>query len=415
MVSQRRPIFTVRGRVAFFDGTPARAYVAIVDADPDLDDLIAAGTTEPDGTFRASFTAEAFNQEAGEAEARPDLYVIVSVLSGTSMVPLLRRDFGKLAFANAASSANGAMEEDLGTLLLPLGRGEKPSPTPGLRSSPGRGKVGARRLRLDDDLVELAVDEVARHVEALTGWSRLRDGVRFAIMDDFDEPYRERARRLLGRSDFSPDELAWIASFARGCEADVFAQWDQVAQVVLLNRRGLELQGLDCLKVTLGHELVHVGQMRARPDLAALQELVWSRSWRHLLDGTVATVDERREDARLMANIEGYAAYIEETYLARIYTHATPVARHAAAADRRFRTWENERTLPKTPAGGSVEGPVWTKASQYVAGHAAYLRRTPVEAGPVPFDGDLRPAVEPDDLELAELLIALRERARGAS
>lgn len=399
----------MRGRVTFVDGTPARAFVALVDADPDLDDLIAAGTAEPDGTFRASFTAEAFNQEPGEAEARPDLYVVVSMLYGTSIIPVLRRDFGKLAFAN------GEMEEDLGTLVLPLRRGEKPSASPGLRATPGRAKIAARRIRLDDELVELAVDEVARHVEALTGWSRLFDGVRFVILDGFDDLVRERVQRLLGRCDFGRDELAWIAASARHCEADTFAQWDPVARVVVLNRPELEVQGFDFLKVALGHELVHVGQMRARPDLAAWHDLAQARSWRHRLGGTTATVDERRETARVMANLEGYAAYIERSYLARIYTHATAVAQVTSAADARFRGWEEARTLPQQPADASVEGPVWTKASQYAAGHAAYLTRTPAGAGPVPFDGDLRPDVEPDDVELAELRIALRERARGSS
>src|SRR4051812_34617676 len=104
-----RPIFSVRGRVAWSDGAPAAgAYVAIVDADPDLDDLLGAGATAADGSFRLSFTTEAFNQEALEQETTPDLYIVVSLpsrLGGagpTVLEPALRRDFGKLAFANDA-------------------------------------------------------------------------------------------------------------------------------------------------------------------------------------------------------------------------------------------------------------------------------------------------------------------------
>ena len=66
-----RAIFSLRGRVAFADGAPApHVWVAIVDADPDLDDLLGIGITGQSGEYRLSFTAEAFNQELSENPRR---------------------------------------------------------------------------------------------------------------------------------------------------------------------------------------------------------------------------------------------------------------------------------------------------------------------------------------------------------
>ncbi len=397
----------MRGHVAYVDGAPARAFVAIIDADPDLDDLIAIGTCEPDGSFRLSFTTEAFNQEPGESETRPDLYAVVSIMHEGTPVPVLRRDFGKLAFANAA------LEEVLEPLVLPLRRGEAPMAGPGLRAAPGAGKI-VKRLRLDDALVDVVAHDVALHVERLTGWSDLLGGVRFEILDSFVDVRRARVERLLGRADFAPDELARLAALARRCDASLVGEWDPFARVVFLNRPVLETQGLDFFKLTLGHELVHAGQSRARPDIDTWLHAVQASSWKHLLAGTKDTVETRREETRYMANLEGYAVYIE-TYLRRIYTHAVRLSPVTASADARFRGLEDWRTVtkhqePKT-LDEAVEDVEWTKTAQYTAGHGAYLART-VGDVPVPFDGELRPAVEPDDVRVAEALIAILALAR---
>jgi hypothetical protein len=409
-VSRGRPIFTIRGLVAYADLAPARAFVAVVDADPDLDDLIAVGTCEPDGSFRVSFTTEAFNQEPGEAEERPDVYVVVSILDAGTPVPVLHRAFGKLEFANAE------MEEDLGILVLTLREGERPPPGVGLerlRAAPGRGKV-VKRLRLDEELVAIAAREVVAHVEQLTGWSGLLDGVRFEILDGFHDMQRARVERLLGRGDFGADELARLAAVARDCDAGIAAQWDPFARVVQLNRPALERQSFDYLKLTLGHELVHAGQSRARPDLDTWVHANQAESWKHLLAGTEKTVEARREAGRFMANVEGYAFYIEEMYLRRIYTHGTELAQVTTKADARFRAWEQRRTVPEPPPKSvdeAIERVEWSKTAQYRAGCAAYLMRTKGDR-PAPFDGDLRPEVEPIHLELAEVLIAVQELAR---
>lgn len=393
-----RPIFTVRGRIASSDGAPvADAYVAIVDADPDLDDLLGAGATAVDGSFRLSFTTEAFNQERLEAETTPDLYVVVSLPSrlagagSTVLEPALRRDFGNLAFANAAR------EEDLGTIVIPpptlaapLGGG-----TP-LRVAPGRGKI-AKRLRLDDELVDIAAREIAPLVERLTGWSGLCDGVGIRIVDAYRDVQRERIQRELGRHDLDRTQLALIEASAKECEASIVASWQPDEGVILLNRTLIEEQPFDFLKVTIGHELVHVGQTRMVPSLGATLLRTRVEQWQKLLEGQQAPRAQLREVLQLLTNIEGYAHYIERRWLRRIYTHAGELPRPTSEADAYFR-WRAAPAMPvaSAPAEPTTKSPaemleaiLADKGAQYVLGENFYRMRADGDR-PAPFDPDLR-------------------------
>lgn len=410
-----RPIFTVRGRIAWSDGTPASgAYVAIVDADPDLDDLLGAGATEVDGSFRLSFTAEAFNQEALEAETAPDLYIVVSLpsrLAGAGpavLEPALRRDFGKLAFANAAR------EEDLGTVVIPppslsapLGGGLP------LRVAPGRGKI-VKRLRLDDELVDIAAREIAPIVEGLTGWSGLRDGVEIRIVDAYRDERRDRIRRELGRNDLDRSQLALIEANANECDAAVVASWHPEESVILLNRTLIEEQPFDFLRVTIGHELVHVGQTRLVPSLA--ERLLRSRveHWRMLLEGNELPRAQMRDVLHLLTNLEGYAHYIETRWLRRLYTHAGDLPRPTAEADAYFRrraapvmpvtSTTTKTDAPSTKTVADMLDVVYAnKGAQYLLGENFYRMRAGTGDRPAPFDPDLRC----DESNLEEVLGAL--------
>jgi hypothetical protein len=81
------------------DGAAAEnVLVAIADADWIWDDLIGVGPTAHDGDFQLSFTAAAFRQEALEREARPDVYVVLSVNHDGALIPIHRASFPGLEF-----------------------------------------------------------------------------------------------------------------------------------------------------------------------------------------------------------------------------------------------------------------------------------------------------------------------------
>lgn len=368
--------------------------MAIVDEDPNLDDLLGVGTTAADGTFRLSFTTDAFNQEAAEQEKRPDIYLVISLVQEETLVPVLRRDFGKLAFASAA------LEEDLGTTTLPLDLGHKP-----LRLSshvaPGRGKI-VRRTRLDDTVVQAAAREIAPLVERLTGWSGLLEGVRFDVVDDPAVAQLDQVARSLGQRDLSERERAVLALVTLGC-GSMAAIWDHAANAVHLYRPALESQNFDYLKVAIGHELVHVGQSRYHPELAVIHARYARTMVEHLLARRLAPLDTLRQGHGLMANIEGYAAYIERRYLRAIYTHARSIADLTEAADEHFRELTIARNLGRfelppiesiSPAE-QAERAMYSKQAQYESGLAAYVSRTDGEQ-PAPFDPALRPELTPE-------------------
>ncbi len=403
------PLFTLRGRIAYRDDTSAvGAHVAVVDEDPDLDDLIGVGTTAADGSFRLSFTTDAFNQEPAEKEDRPDIYLVISLEHEETLVPVLRRDFGKLAFANAA------LEEDLGTTTLPLGLGEKPLRL-SMRVAPGRGRI-VKRTRLDDAIVQAAAREVAPLVERLTGWSGLLDGLRIEIVDDLAGALQSHIAHVSGRTDLGERERALLALATLGCSSTL-AFWDDAANVVHLHRSALETQNLDYLKVAIGHELVHVGQSRHHPELDVIHARHARTIVEHLFARRRPSIETVRERHGLMANIEGYAAYIERRYLRAIYTHSRLIPLLTVEADERFRELTLARMLERfqlppietPPAAELAARDAYTKGSQYESGMAAYVARTEGEH-PAPFDPELRPEIERDwSAALAQLESALHE------
>lgn len=392
-----RPVFTLRGRVAFADGAPApRVWVAVVDADPDLDDLLGVGVTGPGGEFRLSFTSEAFNQEPADNELTPDIYVVLSVEADGGRVAVLRRDFGALRFEG---------DEDLGVIALPLCAGVRPTAAPGLRVAPGAGKL-VRRLRVDDAIVEVAAREVAPLVESLTGWAGLLDGVRFEIVDAFTETYRRRVGAALGRDDFDESDLERIDRVAHSCAASFVALWDSTTRVVYLHRPVLERWNVDALKVTIGHELVHVGQSLRHPELDREQAAWFADAWARNLARPPRDPAPTRAMWRFMANLEGYAHYIETKFLRQVYTHAAefddvtaPATARLAerqasrAREKRFEKLKRELTEGSWQSvlePSSFDVFTVSKGPQYEAGLASYLARAQGDR-PAPFDPALRP------------------------
>lgn len=367
----------MKGRVTYSDGAPAAgAWLALVDEDNELDDLIGVGAVNDAGEFALTFTAEAFNQEQGEAEERPDLYAVVSLGTPAQRVPVLRRDFPGLAFD---------AEEDLGTIVLPLAKGASPTAAPGLRPTPGARKM-VRRVRLDDELVRLAAAEVAGLVEELTGFENLLEGIRFEILDDF---LPVQLRRL----DREPTaiERARLAESAEGCDVAVAALWDAPSHTIVLNRPILEAQNYDALRVVLGHELAHVGQSRDHADIRE----EWERMRAASLKNQLAGIDDPTSDEVLafMTNLEGHAAYVEE-HLLRVFTHGALIdnlqmtSRYAQLALRRASTKPDLLDDKPRTWHAALEDSKYEKTRQYEAGAAAYRAR-----GNARFDPKLRPAL----------------------
>lgn len=383
------------------DGAPAAGiWVALVDADPELDDLLGVGVTGADGAFRLSFTSEAFNQEPGEDEALPDLYAVLSVAGDKGPVPVARRALHGLSFERA---------EHLGSLTLPAQPAAGKPAARRLSAMPGSGKA-ARRLRLDAEIVAHASAEIAPLVEAVTGWSGLLQGIQFEIDEEMADGVRRYASALLGR-EISAEEWPQV-------ETAYVAIWDPVGARVFLNRKLLEAQNLDYLKVAIGHELVHVGQTRNHPAMDAEFRRMATGALTLLLSGSNAR--SSAEEWSFMANIEGFATYIEEHYLRRVYTHASALPDIAAMATSRFEYRRGKRRVDRAVADLASEGSAspagparhWgTTASQYTAGCAHYLSLHQ-DGRPARFDPAARP---PPAMDAARARYLVRRAEDGCT
>lgn len=332
-------VFRLRGRAVDRRGKPlAQVGLSVVDRDPLRDDLLGAGQTRDDGTFGISFTRREFNQDLGENEPLPDLELVFwSWFSGKPRV-VYRRTLPVLGFATGAEDVGDVVVETWGKEIAPLDDGD---PHAGARKS-------VRRLDVTPELVLHCLDEVAPMVESLTGWPDLLEDVDVKICE-WEAAYP--ANRLWQRLAFS------IAHRAMG----VAAMYDPDLRTIFVNRSGVARRlNLDAVKVTLGHELVHVGQFRAHPELAAA------------LDEA-----EPEEVPAIMKRIEGYATYIESDFLGKHYNlaMASPTEPLLDGAIR-------ESVMELVPWFGSARD---EKMSQYSRGLALFRGRRGPAGRPAPF------------------------------
>lgn len=158
-----------------------------------------------------------------------------------------------------------------------------------------------------------------------------------------------------------------------------------------------------------------MGQSRVSAEINERLVALQGDSWRHRAAGTRFTLEQERESTILLANIEGYADYIERHYLGRIYTHAEPMFHAARKADERFRKSGGGWTAAQVsamPMEELLERFGATKQAQYVSGSRVYVSRSVGEV-PAPFDPDLRPPILPDVVSILEALV-FRARAEAA-
>jgi hypothetical protein len=303
--------FHVRGRVVTPTGAPATdVIVSVVDVDDILDDVLGVGRPRSDGRFELAFRTEAIRQDAFEREQIPsEMVVDVYRAREEGTPPLLHHTsrFDGLTFADGT--------EDLGDIVVPDDPGTGTGTTP-----IDLGDV--KRLSLDEGVLAAALAEVAPLVERLTGWSNLRDAVEVRITDSPSEVQRELETSLGIACETGPS--SWLFPLVERVltvfTGEFGGLYDPVRRILWVHRRPMERLGLDALKVTLGHELVHAGQFRAHPEI--LESYVKTVVAFRKMGTQEPTLEDRRAVVAafaFMANIEGHAQHLEDDELRRVF------------------------------------------------------------------------------------------------
>ncbi len=307
------PVFRFRTKVVDPSGLPCGGLsIAVVEWDPIRDDLLAVGTTDGEGCFEVSFTRREFNQDPFEAERHPEIYVVLSVERDGRKVALYRSKPYRPLFS-------GGIAEVL-PIVLPAPPAAMPAiegcePVPGL-------KEGVVRLDVDDALVHLAIDDVAPVVERITGVPGLGTGYRIVIADGFDDLLTTLGRNHGAEPDVVPSQLLGFV-----LDQELSSFYDPVDSVLTLNRLFLSRQSFEAMKVTLGHELVHVAQFRQFPDLVdrtreATKRLVQSLAAEGADLSGFGALLESSGLLQLLSEVEGYAAYVQKDFLEKEYPGA---------------------------------------------------------------------------------------------
>jgi hypothetical protein len=343
-------VLRLQGRVLDARGRALSGLrLAVVDADLVRDDLLAVGFTDQDGRFRLSFTPSEFNQDPFERESVPDLYIVFSSLREGEFIAVHRESFATRAFLDGT--------EDLGVIPIPSWV-QEPVFLGHLAATPGFHK-GALRLSVDDELVAHCLEEIAPLVEQLTGCRDLLARLRFELHDHMGAAVLDSQ----GNGDLHPI-LAWL--LGNSMLANLAALYDPVQHIVHINLGWARRQGLDAVKVALGHELVHVAQFQGSPDLKATHA--------NLVRESQLESNQARQLCDFMTNLEGYASYIEHDHLRQRYNCATPLE-HVTPLQTALLA-AGKRLVPELATVLSA------KRAQYVVGREAYQQLA--ESGNVP-------------------------------
>lgn len=316
-------VFQLSGTVTNLRGDPLRrVVVAVVDEDLIRDDLIGVGITGPSGVFRASFVESEFNQDWFELERHPDIYLIFSIWTADGLVVVGRRYFPDLDFTAGAV--------DLGEVKVPRW-GPEPIIMEGVEATPGISRR-VKRLNLSNDLVAHCLDDVVGKVERLTGWPDLLEGVEARVVKDMRPWLRRMVERLGGERDPLFERV-----FGAQLSRMFFALYDPDENLILVNDATTRYCNLDGLKVLLGHELVHVGQFKHTPGLLDAYHQQFNAIFSVLDEEAGAAENAASFRAAgiqgFMANLEGYAHYIQRDYLERYY-NCRMLLRHVSFFDR---------------------------------------------------------------------------------
>lgn len=240
----RRRFFHLTGRVQRAGGWPLRnAQIRVYDRDPMFDDLIAFCAARSEGEFEVSFARESFNQEWGEDEDLPQLYLHIIETDPAQLKPIsaYRIELPALAFADG--------HESVGDLTLTPAMAQDELPRLYWPSE----WMGHCRVRLDEEALAHVLAEVVPRLESLLGATgTLTRGFTIRITEALKPTLKEALCQAHGLAEV-PDE--WLEKGEVGQEHG-FSFLDPSTGTLWLDREGIERSGLDRAKQAVGQALV---------------------------------------------------------------------------------------------------------------------------------------------------------------
>ena len=299
-------LFKVSGRFKDSAGKPiANLLVILFDEDDfDADDLIGAGAVGSDGGFRMTFARGEFEQDTLEYEETPDLKVVAALVGDQAMKPVFARAFEDLKWERG--------EADLGDLIIENFNPDKPVYLEGVKLPDADRYV--TRLEITDAMLQECFAEIVPLVERHTGWKDLARGLKVQGMDSLAPIILRDVLEQKGAADGSFEALIYqtLADHGGGFAA-AGGLYDPPTDTIYINRSSMQQNGIEFLKVILAHELVHAGQFRNTPGLAA-----YARDYQRRmvgLAGATTSGPSLLERRQFMVEVEGYATYIERDFI----------------------------------------------------------------------------------------------------
>ena len=337
--------FILTGRVVDTLGEPVpQLWVTVYDRDPVIDDLLGVVSTSEDGAFTLRFLESDFQQHLLERERSPDLSVIVWRHTDQGTERLFKRDYHE-----DLTDGGRRREVQLGELRL---TGPSDELQGELDEQVVRGKH-LRRLQTDESMVIWAIEQALPIVERATGWRDLAGQIEIEVVESFSQVTKVYSAYLNGTLDamqaprLAGFELTFDTIIDRisGWAIDSMAAglYEPLTRQVLINRTLPLRTTLERFVVIIGHELAHLGQFTAHPELLEmLRETTPSwMSFQRILSSTYlgGFVPFRGDAAELlslhpffliMSDLEGHATYIERDHLAAEFTNgSTPSSTQA--------------------------------------------------------------------------------------
>ena len=330
--------FILTGKVVDALGEPVpQLRVTLYDRDPMIDDLLGVVSTSEDGGFRLYFMERDFQQQLLERERSPDLSVIIWRHTDRGTERLLERDYHE-----DLTDGGRLREVQLGELRL---TGPSDALQGELDEQVVRGKH-LRRLQTDESMVIWAIEQALPIVERATGWRDLAGQIEIEVVESFSQVTKVYSAYLNGTLDAM--QAPRLASFEltfdtindqiNGWAIDsmVAGLYEPLTRQVLINRALPPRTTLERFVVIIGHELAHLGQFTAHPELLEmLRETTPSwMSFERILSSTYlgGFVPFRGDAAELlslhpffliMSDLEGHATYIERDHLAAEFTNGS--------------------------------------------------------------------------------------------
>jgi hypothetical protein len=314
----KQRFFEVTGQLVDAAGNPMQdILLSVLDSDDYADDLIGVGTPTSDGRFCVSFTREAFNQDWFENEDLPDLYIVVSKLDdeGTPTA-FFQKEYPGRTFVGG--------KEDLAKIVV-----TDDSPATTAKGSVIYDFSNVRRVDVDDEVIAHVLEAVTQRVQAVTGWDDVAKGVPIKQTYELLSVIQGITAGAIGKE----KELPWWTELHQRVQKSVLggiaAVYDPFDREVWLDHGLLGQAGLDIMKASVAHELVHAGQFDHYPDLVNTYRTSLIAHDLRMRYGVRKDPSEPMPEELIqqllpsfvfMCNLEGYARYVEKQFFACAHT-----------------------------------------------------------------------------------------------